>query len=192
MKVIVGCELSQVVTKAFRERGYDAYSYDIIPCEGGHPEWHFQDDIREVMKKEKFDLGIFHPPCTYLCNSGVRWLYEKPGRWELLNNAIDFFNWCFKLPIEKICIENPIMHKHAKLKISKPYSQIIHPWQFGHGETKATCLWLIGLPLLKPTNIVLGRDDRVHRESPSVDRWKKRSITLPGIAKAMASQWGYV
>lgn len=130
---------------------------------------------------------VAHPPCTYLCNSGLRWLYSKPGRKAKMEEAAEFFNGLYNAPIPKICIENPIPHKHAALY---PYTQIIQPWQFGHGETKATCLWLRGLPKLKPTRVVRGRKQRIHIMSPGKDRSKERSRTYSGIAKAIAKQWG--
>lgn len=187
MKVLIACEESQAVTKAFRARGHEAYSCDILPCSGGHPEWHIQDDVLKHLDDE-WDLMIAHPPCTRLCNSGVRWLAEK-NLWDDLDDAVTFFMKLQEAPIPMICIENPIPHKYARVKIGG-YTQLIQPWMFGHGETKATCLWLKELPKLKPTNIVEGREQRLHRLPPSKDRAKLRSKTYPGIAKAMAEQWG--
>lgn len=187
MRVIIGCEESQEVCKAFRKEGHEAYSCDVLPCSGGHPEWHIQDDILNHLDDE-WDLGIFHPSCTRLCNSGVMWL-EKRNLWSQLTDACYFFNTLKFANIPKICIENPIPHKYARKRIGN-YTQLIQPWQFGHGETKATCLWLKGLPKLKPTDIVEGREQRLHRLPPSKDRAKLRSKTYPGIAKAMAEQWG--
>ena len=194
MRVIVGCEFSQIVTKAFRERDYEAFSCDLLPTEG-NPDWHFQEDILDLLKREKFDLGIFHPPCTYLCNSGVRWLYNKDGninkkRWWCMIGASNFFKILLNCNIISLAVENPIPHKYAVKAIGRKYDQIIQPWQFGHGETKATCLWLKNLPLLKPTNIVKGRESRIHKMPPSKDRGKLRSISYQGIAEAMANQWG--
>ncbi len=193
MKVLVGCEYSQRVTKAFRARGHYAYSCDILPTEG-NPEWHIQGDVFEAIEHEKWDLGIFFPPCTYLCNSGVRWLYKNGhkdyARWGKMYAASLFFRDLFRANIEKIVIENPIMHKHARKIIEYQYNQIIQPWQFGHGETKATCLWIAGLPLLESTNIVDGREARIHKMAPSENRAKQRSLTYQGIADAMADQWG--
>jgi hypothetical protein len=140
--------------------------------------------------KEKWDLIIAHPPCTYLCNSGVCWLHKDATRWDKLEDAIKFFNLFRDHSCEKICIENPIPHKYAMNGIKVKYSQIIQPWMFGHGETKATCLWLKGLPQLKPTSIVEGRHQRLHLLPPSKDRSKLRSITYQGISEAMATQWG--
>ncbi len=210
MRVMIGCEESQEVCKAFRAKGHEAYSCDILPCSGGHPEWHIKGDILRVIETprlivtqdyrrigiDKWDLMIAHPVCTYLCNSGVRWLYNpdktiNKERWNQLIKAATFFKRLQNSDIPKIAIENPIMHKHAiKLINGKKPDQIIQPYQFGHGETKATCLWLKGLPKLKPTNIVEGRETRIHKMAPSKDRSRLRSITYPGIAKAMAEQWG--
>ena len=133
---------------------------------------------------------IAHPPCTYLCNSGVRWLYSEPGRGAKMKKDALFFKDLWQADIECIAIENPIMHKYAKEIIGVNYSQIIHPWQFGHGETKQTCLWLKNLEELEPTDIVDGREPRVHFASPGPDRWKERSRFLTGYADAMAEQWG--
>ena len=196
MRVIVGCEESQEVCKAFRELEYEAYSCDTQPCSGGHPEWHIQGNIlnyvgmNEYNDLQGWDLGIFHPPCTRLCNSGVMWL-EKRNLWKDMRDSAFFFNALLLSPlIDKVVVENPIPHKYALEIIGRKYDQIIQPWQFGHGETKATCLWLKGLPKLKPTNIVEGREQRLHRLPPSKDRAKLRSKTFSGIAKAMAEQWG--
>jgi hypothetical protein len=135
---------------------------------------------------------IAHPPCTYLCNSGVSWLHKDINRWPKLFEGAEFFKKLLDAPIPLIAIENPIMHKYSKSIIGVNQSQVIQPWMFGHGETKATCLWLKGLPLLQPTNVVDGRVGRMHSLPPSVDRWKIRSETYQGIADAMASQWGNI
>ena len=189
MKVLIACEESQEVCKAFRRLGHEAYSCDTQECSGGHPEWHIQDDVINQLNRV-WDLIIAHPPCTRLCNSGVMWL-NKRNLWDELNIACEFFNIFKWTNCDKVCIENPIPHKYAVEKIGK-YSQIIQPWMFGHGESKATCLWLKGLPKLKPTKIVEGREQRLHRLPPSKDRAKLRSKTYPGIAQAMAEQWGSV
>jgi hypothetical protein len=194
MKVLIACEESQTVCKAFRERGHEAYSCDILPCSGGHPEWHLQMDVTLLLKSNElweYDLIIAHPPCTRLANSGVRWLHER-GLYKELNEACSFFNLFVNIGLSgdyKVCIENPIPHIYAVDQIGK-YDQIIQPWQFGHGESKATCLWLYGLPKLIPTNIVEGREGKVWKMPPSPDRAKLRSKTFPGIAAAMATQWG--
>jgi hypothetical protein len=191
---LVGCEESQEVCKALRKVGVIAFSCDLQDCSGNKPDWHIKGDVLNYLGKNKYnnfqgwDLGIFHPTCTRLCNSGVMWL-EKRNLWLDLGKAVQFFNDLQEAPIDKICIENPIPHKYAVKGIGK-YTQLIQPWMFGHGETKATCLWLKGLPKLKPTNIVEGREQRLHRLPPSKDRAKLRSKTYPGIAKAMAEQWG--
>ncbi len=184
MRVIVGCEFSQIVTMAFRKKGHDAFSCDLLPTEG-NPQLHFQEDVLKVLESEKFDLGIFHPPCTHLAVSGARWFAEKraDGRQQ---QGIDFFMRLVHAPIEKIAIENPI---GIMSTIYRRPDQILQPFWFGHGETKATCLWIKGLPKLQPTNIVSGREARVHRMPPSPDRWKNRSRTYKGIAEAMATQW---
>lgn len=203
IKILVACEESQAVTKAFRARGFEAYSCDIQPCSGGHPEWHLLGDVSDYLYPlSQWDLVIAHPPCTYLCNSGVRWLFPQEGneRWEKVQQASDFFNRFLNIHAAslgkvKVAIENPIMHKHADLP---KYNQIIQPYHFGHLETKATCLWLFGLPKLKPTNNVyeevmwLPYQERakIHYASPGSNRSKIRSKTFSGIAEAMAEQWG--
>lgn len=187
MKVLVGCEFSGVVRRAFRALGHDAWSCDLLPAEDGS-EHHIQGDVAPVLQ-ERWDLAILHPPCTRLANSGVRWLNER-DLWVELEQAAAFFVKCLEVNAGKVAVENPIPHKHALKLMGRKYDQIIQPWMFGHGETKATCLWLKKLPPLKPTNIVEGRQDRVHRMSPGKDRWKERSRTYEGIAAAMAEQWG--
>jgi hypothetical protein len=192
MKVLVACEFSGVVRDAFRRRGHDAWSCDLEPPEGEFPQFHLAGDVRPWLIPA-WDLLIAHPPCTYLCNSGVRWLYggkgaaRDPARWRLMEEGAVFFRAMLDAPVPRIAVENPIMHRHAGLP--KP-TQIIQPWQFGHGEIKATCLWLKNLPELTPTSVVEGRHPRIHRASPGPDRWKERSRTYTGIAEAMAEQWG--
>ena len=197
MKVLIACEFSGIVREAFKAKGHDAWSCDLLDTE--IPGQHIRDDIVKILYDGYWDLMIAHPPCTYLANSGVRWLYgENSGlRWGKLLEALEFWNTLWIAPIDKKCMENPIPHKYAKTTVENVgvsgignYSQIIQPWQFGHGETKATCLWLKNLPKLEPTNIVGGRKGRVHREPPGPDRWKNRSRTYQGIAEAMANQWG--
>lgn len=182
MRVLIACEESQEVCKAFRERGHEAYSCDVQPASGGHPEWHIQDDVLKHLD-DGWDLIIAHPPCTHLAVSGARWFKEKRKEQA---EALAFFLMLLNAPAPKKCVENPIS---VASWIRKP-SQIIQPWQFGHGETKATCLWLEGLPKLQPTDVVEGREPRVHRLPPGPDRAKLRSKTFPGIARAMAEQWG--
>ena len=191
MKALIACEESQTVCKAFRAKGVEAYSCDIQDCSGGHPEWHIKGDAISEAYSGKYDMMIAHPPCTYLTNSGVRWLYNKDGtknadRWQNLLWARRFFIDLLNAPIKYKGIENPIPHKHASLP---KYTQLIQPWQFGHGETKATCLWLVNLPELKPTEIVSGRDQKIWRMPPGPERTKLRSKTYEGIAAAIADQW---
>ena len=189
MRVLIACEFSGIVRDAFIERGHDAWSCDLLPTEQPGP--HYQDNIFHVLTKTMYDwdMMIAHPPCTYLPNSGVSWLYRKEGRWEKMKQGALFFKQLLEADIPKICVENPIMHKHAVKIIGRRQDQVIQPWQFGHGEQKATCLWLKNLPLLEPTNIVEGREQRLYYLPPSKDRSKLRSITYPGIAKAMTEQW---
>jgi hypothetical protein len=186
-RVLIGCEFSGAVRREFRLRGFDAWSCDLLAADDGS-SFHVQGDVRERLL-DGWDLGIFHPPCTRLTNSGVRWLHER-DLWTELDESAAFFRELLDAPIAIIAVENPIPHKYALERIGRKYDQIIQPWQFGHGEVKATCLWLRNLPHLVPTNIVEGRVARVHREAPHPDRWKRRSITLPGIAQAFAEQWG--
>ncbi len=188
MKILVACEESQTVCKAFRAKGYEAFSCDILPCSGGHPEWHIQNDVLNHLN-DGWDMMIAHPPCTRLCNSGVMWL-ERRNLWNDMQIGADFFNKLLNADILKIVVENPIPHKYGLEIIGRKYDQIIQPWQFGHGETKATCLWLKNLSKLKPTNIVSGREQRLHKLPPSKDRAFLRSKTFQGIADAMAEQWG--
>jgi hypothetical protein len=185
VKVIVACEFSGVVRDAFRRLGHDAWSCDLLPSEAPGP--HIHGDVRQYVRPAQgWDLMIAFPPCTHLAVSGARWFPEKQASGEQ-KAALDFVAWFFDWP-GKIALENPVGIISTQFK--KP-TQIIQPWQFGHGETKATCLWLQGgLPTLKPTNIVDGRVGRVHRESPGPNRWKNRSRTYQGIADAMAEQWG--
>lgn len=185
MKVLVACEESQTVCKAFRAIGHEAYSCDIQECSGGHPEWHLKQDVTPLLK-ESWDMIIAFPPCTDLAVSGARWFAEKrkDGRQQ---RSIDFFMQFVNADCERIAIENPI---GIMSRLYRKPDQIIQPWQFGHGETKATCLWLKGLPPLKPTNIVDGREQRIWRMPPGPERAKERSKTFQGIAEAMADQWG--
>lgn len=182
MKVLVACEFSGIVRDAFRARGHDAWSCDLLPGEGDI-YYHFQDDVRRILADVAWDIVIAHPPCTHLCSSGARWFKSKRRE---QGEAIQFFDLFTKLTC-KWAIENPVGIMSTCYR--KP-DQIIQPWQFGHGETKATCLWLNGLPKLVPTNIVAGREAKVHRCPPGPDRWKIRSRTYQGIADAMAEQWG--
>jgi hypothetical protein len=196
VRVLVACEYSGTVRDAFRARGHDAWSCDILPTDAD-PTWHIQGDAVEVAYGQDWDLMIAHPPCTYLTNSGVTWLHKDPTRWANLDDAAEFFKRLYDAPIPRKCIENPIMHKYAKERIGGiKQSQVIQPWMFGHTEQKATCLWLQGLPELKPTNNVKeemmalpdNQRQRLHYLPPSADRWKLRSTTFKGIADAMADQ----
>lgn len=196
LRVLVACEYSGVVREAFRARGHDAWSCDIIPSDDNSP-YHFQCDVFEVIN-QGWDLMIAHPPCTYLSNSGVAWLYKNKERWKDLIEGGVFFRKLLNAKIPKICIENPIQHKYAKQIIEVEQTQVVQPWMFGHAESKATCLWLKGLSELKETKNV--REEwaslpkniaqRLHYLPPSKDRWKLRSTTYRGIAQAMAEQWG--
>lgn len=184
MKVAVICEFSGTVRDAFTRMGHDATSFDLLPSETDGK--HIIGDVRQFNMNywRKFDIAICHPPCTHLAVSGARWFKYKQKEQE---EALEFVRWLMELPIKRIAIENPISIISSRIR--KP-NQIIQPWQFGHGETKATCLWLKNLPKLMPTNIVEGRESRVHRMPPSENRWKDRSRTYKGIAEAMAKQWG--
>lgn len=191
MNILVACEESQEVTKALRAKGHNAYSCDKLPASGGHPEWHLQCDVRIPLSAKKngktiWDMIIAFPPCTDLAVSGARWFAEKraDGRQQA---SIDFFMLFADHPCKKKAVENPVGIMNT---IYRKPDQIIQPWQFGHGETKATCLWLTGLPLLVPTDIVPGREQRIWKMPPGPDRAKERSKTFPGIAQAMAEQWG--
>lgn len=221
MKVGVFCEESQVVCKAFRDKGHEAYSIDIQDCSGGHPEWHRKMDAKTALWGEKWDLAIAHPPCTRMANSGVRWLASKNPRpgyswsepckifirddksiWEALQEATRFLNNFIlygKLG-NRIAIEQPIHHKYAIMELNAHYNQLIQPYQFGHMEKKATCLWLFGLPELVDTNNVYeemmklpyAERAKIHYASPGPERAKLRSKTYLGIAQAMADQWGKI
>lgn len=201
MNVLIACEESQRVCIEFRKKGHLAFSCDIEECSGGHPEWHIKEDVLRILNGEcgfttqngdnwifpcKWDLIIAFPPCTHLAVSGARYFEQKrkDGRQQ---QGIDFFMEFTKADCEKIAIENPIGIMSTNYK--RP-DQIIQPWMFGHGETKATCLWLKNLPKLEPTNIVDGREQRIWRMPPGPERAKERSKTFPGIARAMAEQWG--
>lgn len=196
MRVLVACEFSGRVRDAFLAKGHDAISCDIIETESPGP--HYLGDVRDMLS-EQWDLILAHPPCTYLAQSGVQWLKKVEGRWQQMLDAVDFFNLFLDHPCQKICIENPIMHGYAKQLLRVPnYTQKIQPFNHGHPEKKATCLWLKGLPLLRASNNVshqmigmhVGEANRIYWEPPGKDRQKNRSRTYTGIAKAMADQWG--
>lgn len=197
MRVLIACEYSGTVRNAFLARGHDAWSCDLLPSEDGSNR-HITGDARNILNDGWDFLMVAHPPCTRLCNSGVRWLHKPPaGRtlndmWHDLRQGAELFSTFWNAEIDRICIENPVMHKHAKRLITnyQEFAQSVQPWQFGHGETKRTCFWLKGLQPLTPTNIVEGREARVFKASPGPNRWKERSRFFPGIASAMADQWG--
>lgn len=190
MRVLVACERSGVVRRAFSRLGHDAWSCDLVPSDDRSNQ-HIVGDARSLLNDGWDLLMVAHPPCTRLCNSGVRWLAER-NLWSDLDEAAALFSAFWNAPIERIAVENPIMHRYAKERIVnfQPASQTIQPWQFGHGETKATCLWLKGLPKLQPTKIVPERHQRIFRLPPSKNRSVERSKTYAGIAEAMAAQWG--
>ena len=186
MRVLIACEFSGVVRRAFRAKGHDAWSCDLLPAED-RSEFHIQDDARFVAYGGGWDMMIAHPPCTHLAVSGARWFKEKAAE---QNAALSFVWVLLTAPIKHIALENPV--SIISTRIRKP-DQCIQPYEYGHGETKKTCLWLKNLPKLVPTNIVEGREARVHRMPPGPNRWKERSRFYPGIAAAMADQWsGYV
>jgi hypothetical protein len=195
-RVLVACEYSGTVRDAFVALGHDAMSCDLLPSE--KPGKHYQGDVRDVLDAG-WDMMIAHPSCTYLTNSGVCWLHKDPSRWDKMRAGAEFFRLLWSAPIPRIAVENPIMHRYAKEAIGgMKQTQTIQPWMFGHKEKKGTCLWLKGLPPLVPTTNLKAETDalpkreqqRLHHLPPSADRWKERSRTFPGIAAAMASQWG--
>lgn len=211
MKILIACEESQTITKELRKLGHEAYSCDLLPCSGGHPEWHFQQDVFEVIQTQHWDMMIAHPPCTFLAVSGARWMYNKDGsvNAERKKNQVKALNFVQRLmdaPIEKIAIENPISVISSQIR--KP-DQIVHPWMFGDKASKSTCLWLKNLPLLESTNIVEkgefkewvdGKTGKKKRQAmwyydallkakTKQERQTLRSKTFQGMAKAMADQW---
>ena len=190
MNILVACEFSGTVRDAFRRRGHNAWSCDLLPCDGDG-QFHLQCDVRHVMQGRAarawdWDLMIAHPPCTHLAVSGARWFKDKATEQA---DAIRFVEMLWDAPIPQIAIENPVGVLPRLSRLGKA-TQYIQPWQFGHGETKKTGLWLKNLPPLEPTNVVEGREGRVWRMPPGPDRWKERSRTYAGIAEAMAEQWG--
>ena len=196
MRVLVACEYSGTVRDAFIAKGHDAMSCDLLPTDKEGP--HYQGDVMDIVN-DGWDIMIAHPPCTYLTNSGVSHLHKDKSRWEKLDEAALFFKSLLEVNIDRIAVENPIMHKYAKDRIGNvKQTQVIQPWMFGHMEQKATCLWLKGLPKLVATNDVKkemmqlpkNKRERLHYLPPSPDRWKLRSTTYSGIAEAMADQWG--
>lgn len=191
MKVLIACEESQAVCIEMRNLGHEAYSNDIIECSGGHPEWHLQMDAMKAIQLSEWDLIIMHPPCTALAVSGNRWYGEgMPMHDKRIQSAgwtYDLWNMAL-MKCKRVAMENPVGVLN-KMNPGLPTPQYIQPWQFGHGETKKTGLWLHGLQPLQPTNVVDGREQKIWKMPPSKDRAKLRSKTFPGIAKAMAEQW---
>jgi hypothetical protein len=187
MRVLIACEESGIVREEFKKLGHDAWSCDIQ--ETAIPGQHYQGNVKDILYND-WDLIIAHPPCTYIANSGVQHLHKDAKRWIKMYEACDFFKLFLDHPCERIAIENPIPHKYALKLLGRKYDQLIQPWQYGHGETKATCFWLKGLDKLKSTNIVEGREQRIWKLPPGPERQKLRSRTFPGIAKAIAKQWG--
>lgn len=200
-RVLVACEFSGIVSDAFRRAGHEAWSVDLLEPECREHPWHIQGDAIDFLiagaEWSQWDLLIAHPPCTYLANSGVRWLFggkgkvRDPERWASMEEAAAFF-WTLLNTNEaaRIAVENPVMHGYGTSLVGREATQFVQPWQFGHPETKATGLWLRNLPPLIPTNVVEGREQRVHRMPPGPNRWRERSRTFPGLAAAMADQWG--
>jgi len=197
VRVLIACEFSGTVRRAFTARGHDAWSCDLLPAED-RSNRHIVGDARDLLDDGWDLLMVAHPPCTRLCNSGVRWLTKAPpGRtladmWAELETGAALFSAFWNAKIPRIAVENPVMHRHAKALIEgyAPPAQSVQPWQYGHGEVKRTCLWLRGLPVLTPTDVVDGREARVHRMPPGPNRGKERSRFFSGIADAMADQWG--
>jgi len=196
VRVLVACEFSGRVRDAYVDKGHDAYSCDLEPSEGKYRSRHYHCDVRLVLDF-RWDLVIAHPPCTYLCNSGVRWYYDEEyngdgRRWKLLERAAKFFRLFLDLDCPRVCVENPVMHGYAKRLVRAEPLQSLHPWQFGFPDKKETLLWLKGLPPLTPTNVLPPHDrrDMTMLKSDTPDRWKNRSRTPVGIARAMATQWG--
>ena len=211
MKVLIACEESQSICKEFRKLGHEAYSCDLLPCSGGHKDWHIQGDALKQAYSGNYDLMVAHPPCTYLAVSGARWLYNKDGskntkRWKNQKEALDFVNKLLNAPIKHIALENPISVISSNIR--KP-DQIVQPWMFGDEAQKSTCLWLKNLPLLKPTNIVgkgefiefISKDGKkkkqpkwyfeaLQKAKTPEERRTLRSKTFLGMAKAIAEQWG--
>lgn len=196
MKILIACEYSGTVRDAFIRAGHDAISCDLLPSESDFGP-HYQGDVRDILYNG-YDMMVGHPTCTYLCNSGVRWLHEREGRWQLMEEGAKFFNELQHAPIPRIAIENPVMHGYARDIVGRKPTQTIQPWQFGHTENKRTGLWLKNLPPLITTNDVsetmktmtYAEKNKIHYASPGKDRWKLRSTTYQGIADAMATQWG--
>jgi hypothetical protein len=192
MRILIACEFSGVVRRAFQARGFETWSCDLLPAEDGETLWHIQDSVQHVFAQRGWwDLVIAHPPCTRLCNSGVRWLHER-NLWEDLEEAADLFRCCLNAPADAVAVENPVMHKHALALIGERPAFSVQPWQFGDPAKKRTCFWTRDLPPLRPTSDMTAADAKpeCHYASPGPDRWKQRSRTYPGLAESMADQWG--
>ncbi len=192
MKILVACEYSGRVRQAFTEKGHSAISCDLLPTE--QVGQHFQGNVLEIIDMH-WDMIIAFPPCTYLSKAGVRWLHSRPERWGKLDTAAYFFKAILDADCNKICVENPIMHRYALERVGKKYDQIVHPWMFGHTYTKATCLWLKGLPILKASDCVKEETFLLPKKKRQMIKFgttdpKKRSLTPQGLADAMADQWG--
>lgn len=190
MRVLIACETSGETRRAFRAKGHDAISCDLLPADDGETTWHVMGDVRPLLRK-RWDLVIAHPPCTRLCNSGVRWLHER-DLWAEMREGAEFFLACLNANAPRVAVENPVMHRHAREIIGRGPDFTVQPWQFGDDFKKRTCFWTRGLPPLKPTSNLDGSTAKpeAHHASPGPDRWKLRSKTYPGIAAAMADQWG--
>jgi len=196
VKVLIACEFSGMVREAFNAMsGFHATSCDLLPPTDGRIDFHYQGDVRDILY-QGWDLMIAHPPCTFLCNSGVRWLKTQPDRWGKMVEAAGLFKELLNAPIGHIAIENPVMHRYAVEQIGRKHDQTIQPWQFGEDASKRTCFWLKNLPPLDPTNVILKAryanqtPTGQNNLGPSAERWKLRSATYPGIARAIANQWG--
>jgi len=186
MKVLIACEFSGVGREAFKAKGHDAWSCDLLPTE--IPGQHIQGDVRTILRFG-WDLIIAHPSCTRLCNSGVRWLHER-NLWDEMREGAEFFKECLNGNALKIAVENPVMHKYAVEIIGRKHDFSVQPYEHGEPYTKRTCFWTKGLPKITPTKIIEERYPAVHRASPGPDRWKERSRSYPGIMNALAEQWG--
>ena len=187
-KILIACEFSGIVREAFIKLGFtNTMSCDLLDTEikGNH----YKGDVLDMLN-ENWDLIIAHPPCTYLCNSGVRWLHEKKGRWDLMREGARFFKKLLDCKAKHVAVENPVIHKYAVEIIGRKHDFTIQPYEFGEPESKCTCFWVKNLLKLKPTKVLKEYNHSVHTASPSIDRWKFRSRTFRGVAKAMADQWG--
>lgn len=191
MRVLVACEFSGTVRDAFIAAGHDAWSCDLDPCFRS-PHWrrHLEQDVRPLLR-ERWDLIIAHPPCTYLCQSGVRWLHEKEGRWEQMLEGVQFFLECLLANSSRVAVENPPPHKYAVEYVGRP-TQTVRPWMFGNPEVKPICLWLRGLPQLQPTKVISGRRNDMYLTSGGEGKGKLKSIFFPEVAQAMAAQWRHL